>query len=43
MADLAWSTRVTYKGYIERTILPTLGANDDCPHVSATAPSSSGG
>jgi integrase len=25
MADLAWSTRVTYKGYIERTILPTLG------------------
>jgi Phage integrase, N-terminal SAM-like domain len=24
-ADLAWSTRVTYKGYIERTILPTLG------------------
>ena len=24
MADLAWSTRVTYKGYIERTILPTL-------------------
>ena len=25
MADLAWSTPVTYKGYIERTILPTLG------------------
>ncbi|MFL6184118.1 MAG: site-specific integrase, partial [Actinomycetes bacterium] len=25
MADLAWSTRVTYRGYIERTILPTLG------------------
>jgi hypothetical protein len=25
MADLAWSTRVTYKGYIQRTILPTLG------------------
>ena len=25
MADLAWSTRVTYQGYIERTILPTLG------------------
>ena len=25
MADLAWSARVTYKGYIERTILPTLG------------------
>jgi integrase len=25
MADLAWSTRVTYNGYIERTILPTLG------------------
>ena len=25
MADLAWSTRVTYKGYIERTILPALG------------------
>jgi integrase len=25
MADLAWSTRVTYKGYIERTILPTIG------------------
>ena len=25
MADLAWSTRVTYKGYVERTILPTLG------------------
>jgi integrase len=25
MADLAWSTRVTYNGYIERTILPTRG------------------
>jgi Phage integrase, N-terminal SAM-like domain len=25
MPDLAWNTRVTYKGYIERTILPTLG------------------
>jgi integrase len=25
LADLAWSTRVTYKGYIERTIRPTLG------------------
>src|SRR5215218_6692240 len=25
MADLAWSTRVTYQGYIERTVLPTLG------------------
>jgi Phage integrase, N-terminal SAM-like domain len=25
MADLAWSTRVTYKDYIKRTILPALG------------------
>src|SRR5215212_6497703 len=25
MADLAWSTRVTYTGYIEQTILPMLG------------------
>jgi hypothetical protein len=25
VADLAWSTRVTYKGYIGRTILPMLG------------------
>jgi len=25
MADLAWSTRVTYTDYIGRTILPTLG------------------
>jgi integrase-like protein len=25
MADLAWGTRVTYKGDIKRTILPTLG------------------
>jgi hypothetical protein len=25
IADLAWSTRVTCKGYFERTILPTLG------------------
>jgi integrase len=34
MADLAWSTRVTYKGYIERTILPTLGP---C-HCGASTP-----
>jgi Phage integrase, N-terminal SAM-like domain len=25
MADLAWSTRVTYRGYLDRTILPALG------------------
>jgi integrase len=25
VADLAWSTRVTYQGYIDRTILPALG------------------
>jgi integrase len=25
VADLAWSTRVTYQGYINRTILPALG------------------
>jgi integrase len=25
MADLAWSARVTYTGYSERTIRPTLG------------------
>jgi integrase len=25
VADLAWSTRVTYQGYITRTILPALG------------------
>jgi integrase len=25
IADLAWSTRVTYQGYINRTILPALG------------------
>jgi len=24
-ADLAWSTRVTYQGYVDRTILPALG------------------
>jgi hypothetical protein len=34
MAGLAWSTRVTYKGYIERTILPTLGP---C-HCGASTP-----
>jgi integrase len=25
VADLAWSTRVTYQGYVHRTILPALG------------------
>jgi integrase len=25
MADLAWSTRVTYRGYLDRTIIPALG------------------
>jgi len=25
MADLAWSTRATYRGYLDRTILPALG------------------
>jgi len=25
VADLAWSTRVTYQGYVDRTILPALG------------------
>src|SRR5512132_2123972 len=25
VADLAWSTRVTYQGYVVRTILPALG------------------
>src|SRR6266542_3384504 len=25
VADLAWSTRVTYQGYINRSILPALG------------------
>jgi integrase len=25
VADLAWSTRVTYQGYIDRAILPALG------------------